>query len=244
VDDQLDLRRLIGLADSCELQAAAWVFPDEQIAAALVDGTFAADAHACLADAGAEPAVLEAVDQAFAALELADVASVRATMRLEHSRLFLVTDERPSIYPFEGPFLYTASNDEGMPALFGTRTVHAIKDCMRAAGVLPVDSNTEPVDSAWNEFTFLSYLYGSLAQAQAQSLEAAPAQGQAPCAAAWREHIRTFYDQHAQVWLPAFMDRVCDQVKALGLGGIYAAFALLGKEVLARIEADVRLSSH
>lgn len=244
MDQQLRLRRLVGLADSCELMAAAWVFPDQDVPAALVSGAFAADARACLVDADAAPEVVEAVGRAFeTAGPLDDAAAVRAQMRLGHSRLFLITDEPPRIYPFEGPFKHMAANGEGMPALFGTRTVHAVRDAMRAAGVEPADSRTEPVDSAWNEFAFLSYLYGSLAQAEAQAFEGGvPAEG---CdAATWRERIRSFNDQHAQMWLPAMADQVANLDCELGLGGIYAAFALFTREVLALIEADVRSSSN
>ena len=66
--DEDDVRRAIGLADSCELMAAAFAFPDAELAAALADGSFQSDALACLADAGAATAT---VDKAAAALSMA-----------------------------------------------------------------------------------------------------------------------------------------------------------------------------
>lgn len=231
-----------GLADICELMAAVWQYPDERLAAALVDGSLAADAHGCLADAGADPETLDRVDRAFAGFDDVDAHELWERLRLEHSRLFLIAVGRPNVYIYEGPFKHVRAGREGEPGLFGTITVHAVKDIMRASGVIPADADVEPVDSVWNEFSFLSFLYGSLARDElAQLNDAADGDPDAdgPAPQEWSARIRGFWDAHPSTWLPSFMDEVVSSVDKLGLGPTYAAFALLGKETIARIAADL-----
>ena len=245
MEEQSRLRTHTGLADICELMAAVWRYPDERIAAALLDGSIAADAHGCLEDAGADLEALERVDRAFAALGGTDAHELWERLRLEHSRLFLIAVGRPTVYAYEGPFKHVQAGQEGEPGLFGTISVHAVKDFMRASGVVPADADTEPVDSVWNEFTFLSYLYGCLARDELALAGDGGADGAESCPdghpepQVWTERIRGFWDAHVSTWLPAFMDEVASSVEELGLGGTYAAFALLGKETLARIGADL-----
>lgn len=233
------VKALVGLADCCELQAAVWAFPDESLARAWFDGRLAADACACLADAGADAGAVRRVARALEQAHPCGADEALAMLRGGHSRLFLVAGERPAVYPYEGPFLYAQARDEGMPALFATRTARAVEACMRSAGVAPVDVRTEPVDSVWNEFSFLSYLYGALARACADGAVGGDACAR-PDAEEARRQIRCFWDGHGRVWLKRFMERVAQVEDVAGCLKIYTAFALLGCETLDRIEADVR----
>lgn len=105
---------------------------------------------------------------------------------------------------------------------------------MRKAGVMPTDARREPSDSVWNEFSFLSFLYGSLAAALHEERK--------EDAALWRGRIAAFWDEHGSVWLPAFMRQT--QVAATNAPGgeFYVAFAEIGRLVLEAIAVDVEAS--
>lgn len=72
------------------------------------------------------------------------------------------------IFPYESAFVHVREGLPGAPALFRTALTLRVEKTMRESGVLPKDAETEPCDSAWNEWAFLSFLLGS----EAASLEA------------------------------------------------------------------------
>lgn len=78
---------------------------------------------------------------------------------------------------------------------------------MRESGVLPKDAETEPCDSAWNEWAFLSFLLGS----EAASLEAEDEEA----VALWRGRVADFVRDHAALWLPDFLTRTAEEVERL-----------------------------
>ena len=158
--DEDDVRRAIGLADSCELMAAAFAFPDAELAAALADGSFQSDALACLADAGAATATVDKAAAALSAFDGADVVGLADRMRKGHTILYLTPGVDVPIWPYEASFRYTAEGHEGSPALFRSARTLDVERHMREAGVLPKTARKEPSDSVWNEFSFLSFLYG------------------------------------------------------------------------------------
>ena len=72
----------------------------------------------------------------------------------------------------------------------------------------------------FEEFELLSYLYAKLADAlNCDDAEAV---------AAWTERIQTFEREHAQAWLPAFMQRT----QELAAEKPYCAFAALALTVM------------
>ncbi|MEI3231646.1 MAG: molecular chaperone TorD family protein [Gordonibacter pamelaeae] len=156
--DEDDVRRAIGLADSCELMAAAFAFPDAELAAALADGSFQSDALACLADAGAATATVDKAAAALSAFDGADVVGLADRMRKGHTILYLTPGVDVPIWPYEASFRYTAEGHEGSPALFRSARTLDVERHMREAGVLPKTARKEPSDSVWNEFSFLSFL--------------------------------------------------------------------------------------
>ena len=91
---------------------------------------------------------------------------------------------------------------------------------MREAGVVAKNARKEPCDSVFEEFELLSYLYAKLADAlNCDDAEAV---------AAWTERIQTFEREHAQAWLPAFMQRT----QELAAEKPYCAFAALALTVM------------
>ena len=135
--DEDDVRRAIGLADSCELMAAAFAFPDAELAAALADGSFQSDALACLADAGAATATVDKAAAALSAFDGADVVGLADRMRKGHTILYLTPGVDVPIWPYEASFRYTAEGHEGSPALFRSARTLDVERHMREAGVLP-----------------------------------------------------------------------------------------------------------
>ena len=144
--DEDDVRRAIGLADSCELMAAAFAFPDAELAAALADGSLQSDALACLADAGAATATVDKAAAALSAFDGADVVGLADRMRKGHTILYLTPGVDVPIWPYEASFRYTAEGHEGSPALFRSARTLDVERHMREAGVLPKTARKEPSD--------------------------------------------------------------------------------------------------
>lgn len=229
--DEDDVRRAIGLADSCELMAAAFAFPDAELAAALADGSLQSDALACLADVGAATATVDKAAAALSAFDGADVVGLADRMRKGHTILYLTPGVDVPIWPYEASFRYTAEGHEGSPALFRSARTLDVERHMREAGVLPKTARKEPSDSVWNEFSFLSFLYGSLAAAEQE--------GRRDDAAVWSGRAVRFWDEHLGCWIPAFMGRTREEAFLQTYGVEYAALALMGELFLSVLDADI-----
>lgn len=226
-----DLMRVVGFADGCELMAAAFAFPAPALAAALCDGSFLQDAQDCLADVGA---VAKSAD-ALKALYDAEPDQVFDDLRAAHTTLYLLPGGEAALWPYEAAFRHDCDGRLGLPALFRSPCQLDVERHMREAGVMPVDARREPSDSVWSEFSFLSYLYGSLA--------AALHEGRGGDAARWRVRITAFWSEHGSQWLPAFMRQTQAEAPALPQASPYAAFAAAGLALVEAIGADVTACS-
>ncbi|RDB64346.1 hypothetical protein C1878_00320 [Gordonibacter sp. 28C] len=225
------LLHAIGMADSCELMSAAFAFPDEDLANALSSGLFMDDALACLLDADAGETALGQASAALTDFARTDAAELIEVLRKGNTIMFLTPGNDVPVWPYEAAFRYTAENHQGAPSLFRSARTIDVERHMREAGVLPKNARREPSDSVWNEFSFLSFLYGSLA--------AALQEGRDGDAEVWRDRIARFWDEHASCWLSAFMEKTREESSAQTYGKEYAALASLGKIVLYMVEADV-----
>ena len=214
------VRRAVGKADAFELLSCAFAYPDERLAQGLVDGSFADDARACLLDAGTDLAAADSVAESFALWRDATTADVLADMRIVYSRLYLAPGGHTPIFPYESAFLHVERGMKGVPALFRTPVTLDVERLMREAGVVAKNARKEPCDSGFEELEFLSYLYAKLADAlNCDDAEAV---------AAWTERIQTYEREHAQAWLPAFMQRT----QELAAEKPYCAFAALALTVM------------
>lgn len=225
------LLHAIGVADSCELMSAGFAFPDEDLANALSSGLFADDALACLLDADAGEAALGRASAALSDFARMDAAELFEFLRKGHTIMFLTPGNDVPVWPYEAAFRYTAENHQGAPSLFRSARTIDVERHMREAGVLPKNARREPSDSVWNEFSFLSFLYGSLA--------AALQEGRDDDAEVWRDRITRFWDEHASCWLSAFMEKTRGEGPVQTYGKEYAALASLGQIVLDMVDADV-----
>lgn len=227
------LRRAIGLADLCELASAAFAFPTRELAAALSGGSFAEDCRSCLEDAGLGADVVEGAMAGFRSFEGRPVEVLFDLLRKGSSLLFFAPGGESPVWPYEAAFLFAASGREGEPTLFRTACQLDVEKRMREAGVLPKDARTEPSDSVWNELSFMSYLYGSVAKALHE--------GRGADAAEWSGRIVHFWDEHAVKWLPAFMEKTVEEAPMHSYGAEYAILAEVGLLVLGVIREDVEL---
>lgn len=198
--DENELRRVVGLADVCELLASATPFPNENLANALADGGLAGDALACLEDCGV------AHDQAVAACSSWDrlvgqsASAILADIRRTHSLLFVRQGSGVAVWPYESAFLHVRAGKTGEPALFRGPVTLEVEQAMREVGVLPRDSRVEPCDSVWDEFMFLSYLFGN----EADALNS----GDAEAVALYRGRSAAFAERHALRWMPGFFGAI------------------------------------
>lgn len=225
------LRRSIGLADSCELASAIFAFPEKTLVSALIDGSLQSDACACLLDAGAEDSELEHTRSLFAPFAESDEASLYSSLRKGHTILYLTPGTDVPVWPYEAAFCHTAEHREGTPSLFRSRCVLDVERSMREAGVLPKTARQEPSDSVWNEFSFLSYLYGNRASCMQENL--------CDDASVWNTRIVRFWNDHAKKWLCDFMDETQRQAPRQTFGAEYGVFASFARLVLDKIEADI-----
>ena len=135
----------------------------------------------------------------------------------------------------ESAFVHVREGLPGAPALFRTALTLRVEKTMRESGVLPKDAETEPCDSAWNEWAFLSFLLGS----EAASLEAEDEEA----VALWRGRVADFVRDHAALWLPDFLTRTAEEVERLAQAGkvdpaaerFYGALAAYGRFLLATL---------
>ena len=231
-----NLRTVIGLADCCELLGIAWAFPTEELVNGIQNDAFCQDAQAAMIDAGiAETAAQTLVGQFKQSCDSileAENDTLFDTMRHAYTRLFLTPGGHTPVFPFESAFLFAQSGTHGVPTLFVSRTTADVEHCMRQAGVQAKNARKEPADAIWNEFAYLAFVFGSLAQAL-QSEDEAVAQK-------WVEHATTFLEKHALAWLPDFMEKTVVESQAYEVPPVYASLAEMSKPILDALKACVK----
>lgn len=201
-----EIQRIIAWADLYELLRAAFTFPTEELAQALVDGSFGADVLACLEEASFEARDIETADNYCKRLEKqAEVDSLFAEMKKDYSHLYLGPGELRVIYPYEGAFLYAEKNEGQIPALFFTATANDVERQMREAGVVPQNARIEPVDSIQNELEFMMFLYVKIASCIQE--------GKIEEESVWRLRMKKFYSDHILPWVPRFLEKTSEAAK-------------------------------
>ena len=224
-----DIRRAIGLADACELMRACFAYPDERVSEALVDGAFSSDLCGSLEDAGFEGADgASGLLSGFSALGTDECLS---RLRRGSSFLYFAPEKIPPVFPFESAFRFVMHGREGSPVIMSSPVTADVELHMREAGVLPKTARREPADSVWDEFSFMSYLYGQVAKSLYE--------GRADEAAEWADRIVRFWDDHASKWLPAFMEKTIEEAPKRSYGAEYGTLAQVGLVVLSVVAGDV-----
>ena len=215
--------RLVGLADICELMAATWAFPaDGALAGALVDGSYRADLHGCLVDAGMEDALSKMACDALDVFAGREANELAGALKRGHSILFMAPGAKVPVWPYEAAFRFVAAGRSGAPSLFRSPIELDVERAMREAGVLPEHARTEPPDSLWGEFGFMAYLLAQSAGHRASKDEA----GLDTCL----ERAQAFARDHMATWVPAFMEKAAQEAlnRETDLGREYAALANVG----------------
>ena len=215
-----DIHVLVGLADTCELMEATLRFPTEDLAQALIGGAYSQDALSCLRESGLASDKLSSLGQALSSFDGRNHAQLVDVLKKGYSLLFLAPGSDVPVWPYEAAFRFVASGKEGIPSLFRSPITMDVERLMRAAGVFPRDARTEPADSVWDEFSYLSFLFGSSAQALSKGDETA--------AQAWVNHARTFWNEHARVWFEPFFMSVQERAPQQSYGVEYGVLAQVG----------------
>lgn len=229
VGNEESVRRLVGLADCFELLKSMFAFPEEALVDGIVSGSVAQDMVTCLEDAGANESEVARARSCFADVDCSDGEALYALMRQTHSQWYLAPGSKVPIFPYESAFRFVSSGQKGTPSLFRTPVALEVKKSMAEAGVVPVDAAREPVDSIWNELSFLAFLFGSWASATFE--------GNDEGSERWEQRCHCFWDAHGRVWIPEFMaatQRLADESKARGPYGAFADFGLVATDVTSR----------
>ncbi len=198
--DEKTLRKVVGLADACELLANATSFPNDALVDALSDGRLVADAKACLEDIGIEADEASIICEPWAKLVGESYDRLLSDLGRAHSLLFVRQGNGVAVWPYESAFLHVEAGKDGEPALFRSAVTLDVEKMMREAGGLPQDSRTEPCDSVWDEFMFLSYLLGSVAKALDSDDETT--------AKFFYDRFEAFVEKHTSRWFPGFFDAI------------------------------------
>ena len=235
VEISASMRHCIGLADACELMEATFAFPTAALAQALIDGSYEDDCIGCLSDIGVGSEERAGISHELAAFKQRDADELLDTLKKGHSILYLAPGLKVPVWPYESPFFTMRLNPNAKPSLYRTQIALDIEELMRKAGVVFEDARTESPDSIWNEFAYLSYLYGSLAQALLQD--------EVEKADELRGHIDVFVDKHVLNWFDDFMASSVENAPLHSHGTEYATFARIGAVVTKELVADSRSRS-
>lgn len=227
---------MIGLADCCEALGIVWAFPTIELIDGILDGDLAHDLVASMVDAGVdEDLACSLVDHFQQACVMVCSDNLEAgskvlfeTMRHSYTRLYLTPGGRTPVAPFESAFLFDASGAKGVPTLFVSRTTADVESCMREVGVAAKNARKEPADAIWNEFSYLAFAYGRLAEAM-QSEDAVAVDE-------WHSHIQKFLTTHALMWIPDFMEKTIRESKVYELPAIYSSLAKVSSAILAEMK--------
>lgn len=239
------LRRLIGRADLCELVRLTFTFPEDgRLAGALADGAYAADALACLADAGASEGDLRRAENLLAPFEGADAAELQDRLRKGFSILFLTPGRAAPVFPYEAAFRFMEAGRDGVPSLFRNPATLDVERHMARAGVEARNRLREPADSLWNELGFIGYLLGRAAACCGAAPADEPGATEAADGASegWLSRADDFAREHLDAWVPSFFAKTQDEAAsgAHSFGTEYGALAQLSALAFVYIVEDGR----
>lgn len=199
---------------SCSLQ-----YPSEELAEALLEGSFKEDSLAILHDISCNENDILAAGALFKRLEeeTENKQCLFEDMRKEYTRLFNHPKE-PSIFIYESFFHHNLTQDhENPPMFFLSPTALDVERCYSDSGVQLKNQSGEPPDYMPTELEFMMYLYGNKGRAlldggykKAENIE---------------QHIEQFEKQHLCKWGYAFFDRLYKESEIVP----YKAIALVGK---------------
>lgn len=211
----MNLNRLLGMADAFALLSAAFSYPDDRLAEGLATGSFCLDLRNSLADADlGGKAAEDAVDAIEAAVAGRSAAELLVEMRADYTALYDAPGKYRKIFPYESSFRMKEKNPNAKTTLFLTKSTHDVEQAMRKRGALPESYRREPVDFVATELDFARHLLTGCAAVAQEGIDDP----------SWNEDARSFIDEHVLSWMPAFFQRT----RQLAPSSVYDAFAALG----------------
>jgi TorA maturation chaperone TorD len=162
--------RAADLSDFYQLMAAAFRYPDRELAEGIYAGTFAADAADCLKGLGVLPADADAVCGQVTRDAVSGAGSpeeLYEQMRVAYTDLFLVP-RKEKVFLYESRFCYPEDADPKDYSMFVSPCALHAEQVYREAGVRVKKGRQEPADHMATELEFAAWLYRKAAEALAR----------------------------------------------------------------------------
>ena len=198
------------LTDLCRLMAAAWRYPDKELAEGFSSGAFQADAEDCLSALLPEGDVRPTLFSSSAILPEAE--ELLHMMRHEYTSLFLVP-KAEKVFLYESRFRWMKDPEEY--AMFVTPCALHVEQLCREAGIRPAKGNREPLDQMATEWEFLAYLLGREMEAEEKNEWEV-----------WHRRAAVFWRDHLDKWVFPFAEKVGEESREI----LYRELADLLKE--------------
>ncbi|MCI1479801.1 MAG: molecular chaperone TorD family protein [Eggerthellaceae bacterium] len=187
----------VARAELFELLAHSFAYPDEELAQALSDGSYAQAARQVCAEtdaAGACAGDIDRIDQAYRGV---DAQHLLHALRAEYTRIYIGTTSA-AVSPYGSWWKAVQAGKE--PVLFLSKETRAVEKAMHDAGVGNRPGNKEPLDHIACELDFARYLSFVLAGA-------APARADV---AIDERTLESFLDEHLRPWAPDFARKTAE----------------------------------
>lgn len=215
MDGNKQFSAFIAAADLCEFFSTVFRFPSVEVMDGFVLGSVLADLQSCLQDLDAPKETLTTVEEILKKYRKSDPSCLLVEAKKSYSLLYDMPGKLTRVHIFEGPFCYVHEGGTGSPSNFLSSATLDVEEMMREAGVLPRLNTSRPVDSVYDEFDFLRYLYVNAANALRSHNEEASLLCQ--------NRINSFQGKHCARWIPEFMKASQREAGA----GLYADIALI-----------------
>lgn len=218
-EQQKEMNLAFATSDFYQLLSCSLQYPSEELAEALLEGSFKEDSLAILHDISCNENDILAVGALFNMLEAEteNKQSLFEDMRKEYTRLFN-HPKKPSIFIYESFFHQNLTQDHENPTmLFLSPTALDVERCYSDSGVQLKNKSGEPPDYMPTELEFMMYLYGNKGRAILDGAFEKVKNNE--------QHIEQFEKQHLCKWGYAFFDRLYKESEVVS----YKAIALVGK---------------
>lgn len=212
------------ISDFYQLLAVSLRLPNNELAKAMLEGSYGQDAINILEELSCSQEDLTKVKESLSALSSPeeDTTSFLIRMRREYTRLF-DDPKKPAISIYETLFLHNPEENNGGVMLFMSPSALDAERCYREAGVRVVKQSAEPADHIATELEFMMYLYAKKGKALREQ--------NAEDIARIEKHLKEFEKLHLNKWGQRFFEALQTETKEAA----YLAVAQLAQVGLTQI---------
>lgn len=212
------------ISDFFQLLSISLRLPDQELAQALLEGSYGRDALYILEELFCTQEEIAPVWEELKKIASAEeeITAFLIQMRREYTRLF-DDPKKPAVSIYETLFLHNPEEDKGGVMLFMSPAALDAERCYKSAGVSLVKQSAEPADHMATELEFMMYLYAKKGKAlQEESTEELEI---------LEKQIQEFMDQHLHKWCREFWSKLEGETEF----AFYQALSRLGKVGLNKI---------